>query len=98
MKILWNAAVLALWLLAMPLQAQTLEMMTNGEVRRVDKATARITLRHDEIKSLEMPPMTMVFRVTDPTMLDKVKPGDKVRFIAEDINGAITIMKLETAR
>jgi Cu(I)/Ag(I) efflux system protein CusF len=78
--------------------AQPSETMTSGEVRRVDKATARITLKHEDIKNLEMPAMTMVFRVSDPAMLDQVKVGDKVRFTAEDVKGNVTLMKLEPVR
>jgi Cu/Ag efflux protein CusF len=57
--------------------------MTEGEIRKVDKDTKKITIKHGEIKNLDMPPMTMVFQVKDAAMLDKVKPGDMVRFTAE---------------
>jgi len=54
-----------------------------------------ITLRHEEIKSLGMPQMTMVFRVSDPALLERVKAGDKVRFTAEKVNGAFTLTSIE---
>ncbi len=54
--------------------------MTNGEVRKVDKEAKRITLKHEDIKSLDMPGMTMVFQVKDGALLDKTKVGDKVKF------------------
>ena len=57
--------------------------MTQGEVRKVDKAAKKITLQHGEIKSLDMPAMTMVFQVKDAALLDGLKPGDKIRFAAE---------------
>ena len=57
--------------------------MSDGEVRKVDKAVGKLTLRHGEIKNLDMPPMTMVFQVKEPAILDKVKAGDKVKFRAE---------------
>ena len=57
--------------------------MTDGEVRKVDKENKKITLKHGEIKNLDMPPMTMVFGVKDKALLDKVKAGDKVRFSAD---------------
>jgi Cu/Ag efflux protein CusF len=60
--------------------------MSDGEVRKVNKGAAKVTIKHGEIKNLEMPPMTMVFQVQDGTLLDKVKAGDKVKFRAE--NGA----------
>lgn len=94
-----KAMVLALLLAAgNPAAAQSSESMTNGEVRRVDKAAERITLKHEDIKNLEMPAMTMVFRVSDPAMLERVKVGDKVRFAAEDVKGNVTLMKLEPVR
>lgn len=74
---------------------QTASSPTDGEVRKVDMEAKKLTLRHGEIKNLGMPGMTMVFQVKDPAMLEKVKPGDKVRFTAEKINGAFTITTLE---
>jgi Cu(I)/Ag(I) efflux system periplasmic protein CusF len=62
-----------------------------GEVTKLDKETGRITLRHGEIKSLDMPPMTMVFRVREPKLLDGVAVGDRIRFAAERIDGAYTV-------
>lgn len=72
--------------------------MAEGEVRKVDKDARKITLRHGEIKQLDMPAMTMVFRVKDPSMLDKVKAGDKVKFKAEGGGGALTISEIEPAK
>ncbi|MBA4264358.1 MAG: hypothetical protein C0453_04690 [Comamonadaceae bacterium] len=69
--------------------------MAEAEVRRVDTAANKISLRHGEIKNLDMPPMTMVFQVSDPAMLGKVKAGDKVRFTAAQVNGAYTVMSIE---
>jgi Cu/Ag efflux protein CusF len=70
--------------------------MAEGEVRRVDTAANRISLKHGEIKNLDMPPMSMVFQVSDPALLTKVKAGDKVRFTADQVNGAYTVMSIET--
>lgn len=78
--------------------AQTSANMAEGEVRKVDVDTKKITLKHGEIKNLEMPAMTMVFQVKDPAMLDKVKPGDKVRFRAEKMNGALTVTDIEPVK
>ena len=72
--------------------------MTSGEVRKVDMDTRKITLKHGEIKNLGMPGMTMVFQVKEPAMLEAVKSGDKVRFTAEKMNGALTITNLEVAK
>lgn len=68
---------------------------TEGEVRKVDRAAGKITLKHGEIKNLEMPPMSMVFQVQDPALLDKVKAGDKVKFTAGRIKGALTVLSIE---
>jgi Cu(I)/Ag(I) efflux system periplasmic protein CusF len=53
-----------------------------GEIRKVDKESKKLTIKHGEIKSLDMPPMTMVFQVKEASMLDTVKPGDKIQFRA----------------
>ena len=72
--------------------------MADGEVRKVDKDNKKITLKHGEIKSLDMPPMTMVFRVGDPGMLDKLQAGDKVKFKATISDGAIVVTEIQQAR
>lgn len=68
---------------------------TEGEVRKVDLSAGKITLKHGEIKNMEMPPMTMVFKVQDPALLSQVKAGDKVRFTVDKIKGAYTVLTLE---
>lgn len=68
-----------------------------GEVRRIDKAQGKVTLRHGRIPSLDMAPMTMVFRVADPGMLDRLQPGAKVKFAAQSVNGALTVVAIEPA-
>jgi len=70
-----------------------------GEVKKIDEAAGKITLKHGPIKSLGMDEgMTMVFRVKDPAMLKQVKVGEKVEFEAEDANGAITVTRLQKAK
>lgn len=69
--------------------------MSEGEVRKVDKDARKITIRHGELKNLDMPPMTMVFRVSDPGLLDKVKVGDKIGFVAEKVGGQFTVTTIE---
>ena len=71
--------------------------MVKGEVVKVDKATGKVTLKHGPIKKLDMDSMTMVFRVADPAMLDKMKAGDRIEFEADRVNGAITVTKLGKA-
>lgn len=87
------AGTLATLLLASPARAQA----TEGEVRKIDRAQGKITLRHGEIKNLEMPPMTMVFRVADPKLLDGLVEGAKVRFDVEKVNGQYTVVRIAPA-
>ena len=72
--------------------------LTDGEVRKVDAEGRKLTLRHAEIKNLGMPGMTMVFQVVDPALLGSLKVGDKVRFRAEKLNGALTVTRIEAAK
>ena len=78
--------------------AATAAPMAEGEVRTVDKAQAKITLKHGEIKALDMPPMTMVFQVKDKAWLDKLQPGDKVRFSAVNDAGRYMVTAIEVQR
>lgn len=79
-------------------QAQGANAPTAGEVRKVDKEAKKITIKHGPIANLDMPAMTMVFQVKDPAMLERVKAGDKVKFQADKVNGAITVTRIEAAR
>ena len=76
-------------------KAATGAALTEGEIRKVDKDTKKITIKHAPIKSLDMPAMTMVFQVKDATMLDQVVAGDKIKFDVEKVNGAFTIQRIE---
>ena len=72
--------------------------MAEGEVRRVDKDAKKITIKHGPLAKLDMPAMTMVFQVSDPAMLEQVKPGDKIRFDAEKIGGGYRVTKIGPAQ
>lgn len=69
--------------------------MTQGEVRKIDKAAKKITLKHGPIVNLDMPAMTMVFQVADAAMLDQFKAGDKVKFSADKVGGAFSVTRIE---
>jgi Cu(I)/Ag(I) efflux system periplasmic protein CusF len=69
----------------------------DGEVTKIDSAQSKITLRHGEIRNLDMPPMTMVFRVADAKMLDGLSVGDRVRFTADKVSGTYTVTSLVKA-
>jgi len=72
--------------------------LTDGEVRKIDRDNQKITLKHGPLKNLDMPGMTMVFRIQDVALFDTVQAGDKVRFTAEKIDGKFTVTKIEKAQ
>ena len=81
-----------------PAAASSAADMAEGEIRKVDKDAKKITIKHGEIKNLDMPPMTMVFQARDPALLDGLKPGDKVLFSAETTaGGALVVTRIEPA-
>lgn len=78
-------------------QAATHVGRADGEVRKIEKDTGKITLRHGPIQGMDMPGMTMVFQVKQPSMLDGLSVGDRVKFEAEKAGGAMTVTKIERA-
>jgi len=82
---------------AAPSSPTAVSPQSDGEVRKIDKEQGKVTLRHGPLANLEMPGMTMVFKVADPKMLDKLKEGDKVKFTAERVSGAITVTAIQPA-
>lgn len=69
--------------------------LADGEIRKVDKAAKKLTIKHGPIQSLDMPAMTMVYRVKDPKMLEQVKAGDKIKFTAEMVGDAYTVTSIQ---
>jgi Cu/Ag efflux protein CusF len=67
-------------------------------VKKVDKGAGKVTIRHEPLVNLGMPKMTMVFRVKDPSILDRLKEGDKIRFVAEKVDGVFTVMSFESMK
>jgi Cu/Ag efflux protein CusF len=72
--------------------------LAEGEVRKIDKAGKKITIKHGEIKSVGMGPMTMTFDVADPALLGKVAVNDKVRFQAAQKDGKLVVTAIEKAK
>src|SRR5687768_13889982 len=72
--------------------------MSEGEVRKVDRDAKKITIKHGELKNLDMPSMTMVFQVKNPSVLDQVKTGDKISFVAEKVGGQFTVTEIEVKK
>lgn len=77
---------------------QTAVTPTDGTVKKVDKAAGKITVTHGPLENLGMPAMTMAFRVKDPAWLEQMKEGDHIRFVADNVEGALTIVRLESVR
>jgi Cu/Ag efflux protein CusF len=72
--------------------------MADGEVRKIDQEQGKVTLKHGPIASLDMPGMTMVFKVMDPKRLAVLKPGDKVKFAASNVDGVLTVTAIESVK
>lgn len=75
--------------------AESKDSMSHGEIKKVDAAAGKLTIKHGPLENLGMEGMTMVFKVKDPAMLSQVAVGDKIDFVAEEINGALTVVKLQ---
>jgi Cu(I)/Ag(I) efflux system protein CusF len=71
--------------------------MSQAEVRKIDAANQKITLRHGPLANLGMPPMTMVFSVKDATQLDGLNVGDKVQFVAQQQGSQFVATELTPA-
>ncbi len=69
-----------------------------GEIRKIDLDNNKVTIRHGEMKQLNMGAMTMVFRFTDPAMLGELKVGDKVRFVPAKVEGQLVLKMIEKAQ
>lgn len=99
MKSTMRSALFAVAFAVAPIVAFAQANLVAGEVKKVDESAGKITLKHGPIKNLNMDDeMTMVFRVSDPSMLKQVKVGDKVQFEVERQTGGITITKLQKSK
>jgi Cu(I)/Ag(I) efflux system periplasmic protein CusF len=74
------------------------DALAEGEVKKVDKSAGKVTIKHGPLPALDMPPMTMVFRVKDPAMLEQLKAGDQIRFKAEKLGGNLTVTEYQPAK
>ena len=80
-----------------PSTTQTTQSLTDGEVRKVDLDAGKVTIRHGEIKHLDMPGMTMVFTAKDKSLLANLKPGDKIKFLVVNEGGRFMVTAIEPA-
>jgi Cu(I)/Ag(I) efflux system protein CusF len=96
----FRAAVMAASLLLSASAAFSQPPTVNGEVKKIDEAAGKITLKHGPIKNLDMEDdsMTMVFRIQDSAMLKSLKVGDKVKFDADRVNGQITVTAIQKSK
>jgi Cu/Ag efflux protein CusF len=76
-------------------QGAAASSMSHGEIRKVDTAAGKLTIKHGPLENLGMDAMTMVFKVKDPAMLSQVKAGDTIDFVAEDVDGTLTVVELK---
>jgi len=72
--------------------------MTDGEIRKVDKDAGKVTIKHGDIKNLDMPGMTMIFTAKDKAMLDKVQAGDKVKFAVINDGGKLVVTEIQPVK
>lgn len=91
------ASLVAVSTVARAEEAKKLPMI-NGEVKKIDESAGKMTIKHEAITNLDMGAMTMVFKAKDPAMLKEVKPGDKIKFSADKVNGQITVIMVEKAK
>jgi Cu/Ag efflux protein CusF len=89
------AAVATVHVQAAQANAGTTDSMSTGEIKKVDKDAGKLTIKHGPLKNIGMGAMTMIFKTKDPAMLNQVKEGDKINFVAENANGQLTVTKLE---
>ena len=81
-----------------PSKASAESPMSEGVVKKVDKAAGKITISHGPLVNLGMPAMTMVFRVKEAAWIEQMKEGDKIRFLADAINNNLTIVRFESVK
>lgn len=94
MKMLMKPALALMLALGLSSGALAAEY-TKGEVKKIDETQKKLTIKHEELKNLEMPAMTMVFVAGDVAMLGKVKVGQKIEFVAERVNGKLTVTEIK---
>lgn len=71
--------------------------MADGLVKKVNKSSGKVTLSHGPLTNLGMPAMTMVFRMKEAAWIDQLKEGDRIRFMADRVNGAYTVVHFDRA-
>ncbi len=83
---------------AAPAPAAKASPMTDGVVQRIDRQAATVTIAHEPLVNLGMPKMTMTFQLKERGLVDGIKEGSRVKFVAENVNGALTVVALQAAK
>ncbi len=94
MKPIMLAIFMMSWAWAAAVYGQNTDM-AEGQITKIDKAAKKVTIRHGEIKNLNMPPMRMVFQVRDPALLERIQPEQKVKFSAIEEKGVYIVIAIE---
>ncbi|WP_420406510.1 copper-binding protein [Hoeflea sp.] len=94
MKIIINAA-LAFLMLIVAATTTLADEYTKGKIKKIDAKAKKVTIIHEELKNLDMPAMTMVFRTADDGMLDTIEEGQDIEFIADRVNGKLTVIEIK---
>ncbi len=72
--------------------------LADGEIKKINRDSKKMTIKHGDIKSLDMPGMTMVFQIRDTSLLETFKAGDKVKFVIEKLDGAFVVTSMQLAK
>lgn len=94
MRKIINLAVAATLGLALAGTAFAAEF-TKGKIKKLDEKAKKVTIIHEELKGLEMPAMTMVFRIGDGVDAAKLKEGADIEFVADRVNGKLTVTEVK---
>ena len=90
MKTIMKATLVAATM-AILTTASLADEYTKGVVQKIDTKWGKVTVKHEELKSLDMPAMTMVFQAKDEEQLKALEPGQNIEFLAERVNGKLTL-------
>lgn len=81
-----------------PVGVVSVDNMADGEVKKVDRENKKMTIKHGELKNLDMPGMTMVFHIRNAILLETFKAGDKVKFFADKLDGVFVVTDMQLAK
>lgn len=74
------------------------QSLADGEIRKIDKAAGKVMIKHGEIRSIGMMPMTMMFVVKEKAVLDTLAVNDKVKFDVKQEGSDYVVTRIEKAK